>query len=563
MVRFVVCFTLIVCLSSPFAGAVEMSKEQWDKLDTFESHTLSKADQTYSKKQWRQAAAEYDSFVIEFPESKAIPYAIVKKGLCMRSDNKKYKAIETFTEVMDYFPNLIPFAAPALYYTGLCHWENGDVTKAMTAWVEMADDKDYCKHNLAADAINRLAANLLKRDKKPQAIKYYAQVAIDFRRSNANAARQAMTPVIQYYVRTDPSHPKLYDFYKKVQSFEHHPRKISQDDLKNTSYWSRLSSYIWKYNNFKPVQATAKRAYFKHWAGVYAGKYPDRDDFQINLANFQNNAKPDAARREKHLDDQFAKKFKPGDYGRITKWIRLYSGNKAKIQTYYEKYDFAKMTNKQIQDVMRLFFDHVKDYALAKNVYEKFKWDSMSDTEKNTIARYLWHKDYTLMKRTYNIFADKDFGRHGLLCYYHWRRDQKGLPLATDLTNVDRFAKDAWYKKAEFFQWKRKYKEAIEAFKSWDQQPQNLWRIADCYIAMGKVESALVQLQEIENFFKGQSSAAALRIAHVYRDVGNKKKHIAKLRSVLKKYPKSRESSTAHQELEKMGIKIGGAVDAE
>ena len=60
-------------------------------------------------------------------------------------------------------------------------------------------------------------------------------------------------------------------------------------------------------------QATAKRAYFKYWASVYAGKYPDWDDFQINLANFHNNAKPDPAKREKHLDDQFAKKFKPGD----------------------------------------------------------------------------------------------------------------------------------------------------------------------------------------------------------------------------------------------------------
>ncbi|MBN2302478.1 MAG: tetratricopeptide repeat protein [Lentisphaerae bacterium] len=563
MVRFL-CISLLMCFCASITGAVELSTEQWNKLDTFEAYTLSKADQTYSQKQYRQAAAEYDSFIIEFPQSEAIPYALMKKGLALRSDNKQYNAIKVFTEVMDYFPNVIQFAAPALYYIGLCHWENGDVAKAMTAWVEMADDKDYSRHSLAADAINRLADNLQKQDKMPQAVKYYAQVAVDFRDTNPNAARQAMTPVIEYYVRTSPNHAKLYEFYKNAKSFEHNPQKISDDNSQNTNYWLRLSSYIWQYNNFNNLQVDAKREYFKYWADIFEGKYGDWDDFQINLADFRFHADGDSAKREKHLDNQFQKGFKPGDYDRITKWIKLYADNKKKVLDYHSKYDFNKMNTAQINDVMVFFFDNMKDPALAKNVYDKFKMDKISDTEKGNIARYLWRVDRDLVIRTYQAFADADAGKHGLLLFYHWSRDhQNGLPLATELTSVEKYSTDAWYRKAEFLQWTRKYQEAIEAYKSWGVQPVNLWRIADCYIGMSKAESALAQLQEIENFFTDQAPAAAMRIAYVYRDLGNKDKYIAKLRSVLKKYPKSGQSSVAHQELEKMGIQIGGAVDAE
>ena len=39
--------------------------------------------------------------------------------------------------------------------------------------------------------------------------------------------------------------------------------------------------------------------------------------------------------------------------------------------------------------------------------------------------------------------------------------------------------------------------------------------------------------------------------------------HRRSLRMVLKKYPKSGQSSEAHQRLEKLGVRIGGAIDAD
>jgi hypothetical protein len=48
----------------------------------------------------------------------------------------------------------------------------------------------------------------------------------------------------------------------------------------------------------------------------------------------------------------------------------------------------------------------------------------------------------------------------------------------------------------------------------------------------------------------------------VYRRADQRDQYIAALRAVLKKYPKSGQSSSAHQELEKLNVRIGGGVDA-
>ena len=67
----------------------------------------------------------------------------------------------------------------------------------------------------------------------------------------------------------------------------------------------------------------------------------------------------------------------------------------------------------------------------------------------------------------------------------------------------------------------------------------------------------------MENFFKAFNSEAALRIAHVYGRAGQRELCIAALRAVLKKYPKSGQSSSAHEELEGLGVRIGGGVNTD
>jgi tetratricopeptide (TPR) repeat protein len=108
-----------------------------------------------------------------------------------------------------------------------------------------------------------------------------------------------------------------------------------------------------------------------------------------------------------------------------------------------------------------------------------------------------------------------------------------------------------------------KWQEAIAAYQSADNPPESLFYIAECLVADGKRDAAIAQLREIENFFKDSAPEAALRIAYLYRDGGEQKLYISNLRGVLMKYPASGQSSTAHQELERMGVKMGGGIDAQ
>ena len=287
--RYLVALAIGLALLAPAAvNAQSFPEAQWKKLDSFEANRLAKADQLFSKKSYRAAIAAYDAFLLEFPRSSAVPYAILKKGRSIQLDEKRFQAIKVYEEVLDYFPNVIEFASPALFYIGECHWENGDIEKAMKAWLEMATDKDYKKHVLAAHAINSLAENLLKQGKAPEAIKYFEQVAIDFRFSNREPAYKALDRAIWFYVRVKPNDMKLRELWKKRGTFHHHPRNVSPtaDVALDRDYWKFLWNRIDREGRygFNELQKAEKKKFYKYWSDVFTGKHPKWEEFQIKAA---------------------------------------------------------------------------------------------------------------------------------------------------------------------------------------------------------------------------------------------------------------------------------------
>ena len=559
--RFIIGLSFLLCvgrLALAVPPEVAISSEDYNRLDTFEGHELTKADQAFAQKDYRSAGAAYEAFLLQYPKSPATAYALLRKARCLHLDKKRFESVRAYTEVLDYFPNAINYAAAALYYLGVCHSENGNLEPAMKAWTEMAHDKDYRKHYLAAGALTGLAGNLLKLNKPGEAATYYEQAAVDFRKSNPEVARDAITQVLRIRILLEPNQPKLREFYNQVASFEPDPGPI---DEKN--YWYRVRLYLKLSGKFAPTETKERDRCYKYWAETMAGKFPDWDDFQIDLAAYQHMVENNPGKWMERLDKQFQTYQKEGDFGRIVKWIGVYAGQAKKVQEYYAKLDFAKMTNRQLQDLVRIFFDEVQDPGLARNVFGKVHLDALTDGERIQFAQYLWSRDESCVEQTCQSIGDKDRGRMELLRYYQWRRNAvKGLPLAAEAIKVPATAKDAYWIKAELLHFSGKFPEAINAYQAADNPPQNLWRIVDCYLAMKQREQALQQLHEIENFFQDQAPEAALRIAHLYQD--DRQKNITLLRAVLTKYPKSGQSSTAYQELRAMGVPIRkGGVDAE
>ncbi|MBM4143933.1 MAG: tetratricopeptide repeat protein [Lentisphaerae bacterium] len=536
-----------------------LTAEDFAKLDTFESVVLKKADKAFASREYRSAAAAYDSFLQQFPRSGATPYALLRKGRCLQLDNKRFDAIKVYNEVMDYFPNVVAYAGAALYHVGDCHRLNGDILEAIKAWAEMARDVDYRKHVLAADAINQLADNFAKQEQWKEAAAYYLQVGVDFRLSNRPAAAYAIEQLVRCHVRAQPDEPMLRAAYDKFRTFEAEPRAGDDRD-----YWRRVMEAVDRYSNFAEADKDNRDRYYKYWARAMEGKHPDWDDFQITLARYELAYEGDATKWMERLDKQFAQYQKEGNYDRVVKWIGAYASRRPKVDEYYARLAFDKMSNAQILSLIRVLYGQNIDAAMARNAIGKLKGEQMTDNDREDLARWIWQRDEEGLRMVCGSMKDADRGNMLLVRFFReTRQPDKGLKLVDALTKVSSYAKEAYWSKGQFLQWKKQWQVAISAYRLCDDPPRTIFCIAECLLSDGHLDQAIENLREIENFFKNEAPEAGLRIAYAYRVTGDQKQYIASLRGVMKKYPKSRQSNQAHQELESLGIKIGGGVDAE
>ncbi len=603
--RHTVALTVCVVLAAfgavlhPATAAIpetNLSSEEWSKLDTFESHILSKANKTFNAKQWRQAYAEYDSFLVEFPRSKAVPFVLFRKGRCKQHDTKLFKAVDDYEEVLDYFPNHIAYAAPALYRIGECHQNKGDILEAMKAWAEMANDEDYSKHPLAALAVNALADNLMKQDKANEAVKYYAQVAIDFKGSNREAADRAAVHVTAHYIRT--MQEEAYREFFNKRGIRKRKTKQAVPLEQDSEYWRNVIYHVERQGTFEAVQKDLRNKYFSYWIGKLRGKFPDDDWYQMRLINWQRSIDGDSAKWSQSMDRQFVRRFRPGDFGRVIQWMNIYRHHPEKIDAYYRKLDTSKLSVHHKASLIEFFYRN-KMPKRGRTIVNLINYDKLSYDDKKKLV-FMFYKlnlkeeaRIALGKINYGELSDDSIEAFGNemgrakcepermiwvwyrmrdqnraknlhMRYCHRARDSKGgLPAATALTGVETYAQSAWQCKGDFHKWSKQYKEAISAYRSCDNPPGNLWGIVECLVAMSKYREAVAQLKEIENFFEKERARAAFAVADVYRRANDKAKYIAALRAVLKKYPETGESSQAHQRLEKMGVRMGGAVDAD
>ena len=568
--------TLVLALLLAGGGVVlaqseiSITEKDFKKLDPFEAQSLGRADKAFVDKAYRQAVAEYDAFMLEFPRSAALPYALLRKGRALRHDNKRFDAIKVYNELLDYFPGIIPYAAPALYYMGDCHMANGNGEHALKCWKEMAEDVDYREHPLAAYALNALAGRLLADNELKGASKYYLQTATDFRTANWQAASAAIRQLHLIHVRIRPDAKKLRTMCKQLNGFDWPPRKEYADN--DDYFWRKMCSLASYFGNFGGGEDAMRIAHYTYWADTLDGKFPEDDDFQKAVADFRLASDGDGDKWMDRLDKQFESYQKPDDFGRVIKWIKWYLQHPRKVDQYYTKLNFAKMDNALIIDLMMALFNVPKGHAMAKNVYSRLHFDKMNDDQKAGLARGLWDRGVLdIVVDLCNRMEDDDRGRMEQLCFWHHYRRydggkaaEKGVPLADQCAGVPNYAQDSYWMKAELLQNIGKLAEAIQAYQMSDKPPESLFRIADCLVGLGRIEPAVAQLREIENFFADHRAEAQLRIAYVYRGAGKQDRYVAELGGVMKKYSGSGQSSTAHNLLESMGIKvIRGGEDAD
>jgi TolA-binding protein len=546
---------------------VNLADSDGKRLDAFEIRRLNEADKSFREGRYREAAVQYEAFSKEFSRSIAVPYSILRKGRSMQYDLKRGEAIKIYNDLMDYFPDQVAYAAPALFYIGECQLDNGNKELALKTWKELADDKDYRKHRIAAYALSALAERLLEQGEAENAAKYYLQIALDSRPTNWDATWRAMEQLKLIHVAVRPNVKALRDAYTKLQGFRGRPGEYqgSEED----SFWGTVREQVERYGqDNRTLDTEAKRKDFcGYWAGVMEGNRPADDDLQIQAAGLRlaYNGKYDMW--VKRLDEQFAAYQKPSDWDRIVKWIGVYIGDKKKVEEYYSKLIFPKMQNGAIK---ALLFTVIRQFPeMGKSTYFKLHFDAMDDKEKVEVASKLFRIVEDLGVDLFHRMKNVELARMEELRCWTDRYEgppkkaaERALPLADFCVLVPDYAKEAYWRKAWLLRGIGKYAEAIQAYMANDDPPKNFYAIADCYVALGKIEAAVTQLREIEKFFVNEKSRASLKIADVYEGAGKRDLCVAELRGILQKYPESRESSTAHQRLQAMGIKIGGGTRA-
>ena len=132
------------------------------------------------------------------------------------------------------------------------------------------------------------------------------------------------------------------------------------------------------------------------------------------------------------------------------------------------------------------------------------------------IARMFWSIDGAIVKSTLVRIGDKAYGKRELLSYYisgpGWN-PRAALQLADDLVKVEKYATEVWWIKATLHEKLGKHAKPIAAYRNCQNEPTNLWCIARCEMALSKLESAVGQVREIENFIPPEGPKAAMHIA--------------------------------------------------
>jgi len=564
-----------LCLLAGRAGAVQnietyLDPEVRKRMDIFEEESLSRADKLYAAKDYRGAFAEYGAFVLDYPKSEAIPYALMRQGRTRHQVGKRYEAIKLYREVLDYFPNHVRYAGAALYYTGLSHRENGTMVEALKAYKEMAEDKDYRKHFLAADAIFELASNLDRQERYDQAVPYYRQVANDFRTRLADTAQRAIGAVLLYHVYRVPQEEELRTFYAEARGFAYHPMRPAdvppkEKLVENLSYWSTLQGYVERYGGYFGEKREAERqAYYKYWSERMDKRFMDHDGFRLRVFRLMEKYEHKGKTFIENVDTQFRRKdVTPG---RVEWFVRecWRSDYPAKVEEYYVLYPFAEASNGQLIAFSRTLWDRCKKAGMGLSVAQRVKWIDYDDKALCGYARDFYRRSAPLAETILGFVRDRNLADYTLLAIYYAYRDfERGIPLAHKVIKVPEYAEEASWWLAHMLYGTAAYKECIAVCQGLDRGASAYYLISDCYVKLTNIPAAVQQLREIENFFKGEKSRACLRIAHVYRGAGKKPQSIAVLREVMRKYPGSPESSTAHNELEAWGERIGGSVQAE
>ena len=568
--RSLVAAVLLLAILLPVQAAGEevlYPSDDFAKLDTFESIAVEDADKLFIKKDYPGAYAAYKAYSIEFAQGKALPYVLLRMGRCLHLAGKRNTAIKAYQDVVDYFPNDVRYAAAALYYIGQCHEQNGNEDKALATWAKMVKDKSYVAQANSGTALTKLAEAMQKRGNYNEAAEYQWRTAVAFRESNRQAAEAARKSVEYHYVVRSPNQEKLLAFCNEVGGFGW--RQNIDKPEESPTYWRHVLGLA--LDTRHGLEDAKRIDVARYWDSQLGDRFVEDDDLRVRWFNARLAHDKDLEAWAKRMDEQF--KRQPVTIKRVKSWLSYY-GSYPKLRAAFYKTHGEPLVSGLSTDEKIALLSHLRHphrmHDEARGVLAAVRTNGMDDQKIAQFAGYVAEyegEDAFLL--TVNKMKDKTFAARTRFNYYYSRahrnreNQDKALAEVPVLSKSPDHAQDIVWPHATLMQWQGEYEQAIKLYKAANRQPQSTWAIIDCQLAM-KQHAKAIQLCEELYSIPSEAAKACFKIADIYRVAGDKGKEVQQLQLVLRRHEGTRESSEAHQRLEKYGVKIiGGEAEAK
>jgi len=499
-------------------------------MNTFERTQYEKAMKLMQEQNFAAAASEFERYLIQYKDgSSVIPYIIFMHAYATHQAKNRNKAVGIYNEVWDFYPDEINAAAPALFYRGIAQLESGDYAKAMRSFQEVMDDEDYRLHPVAAQASIRLVENHWKNKEFDKGTKYLRQIYTDFRVSAPEPAVNAFNMYLVYTL-----------FHGKTQEFiDWHQSSFIEDYRKQEKGIDDMRVELGNH--------TANLFYHGHFYNWYF--HPDRETLFTGGKKAQDPAKS-AWTILNGFKDAYIKLGREWEF--YYHAVRLLGPR----PTIVPANEFSNIVQEALAFIAKTPDDEQNIDRQQKRYAELA--DLLIGANRPNEATIASSRLADPKKRAMNEYRI-------LVAQEKWADALKQAESA-----VAAYAADAEYVKS--LNWSRvwvmkektrQYDDAIKVLGDISELPRTLWEKSDIQWRKGDLQAAMSTLIEIENAFSDQGPRAAWTRAHYYRQAKNNEMAIKEARLIMKKYPKSQESSWAHQMLEDYGVDSSGGITEE
>jgi tetratricopeptide (TPR) repeat protein len=273
------------------------------------------------------------------------------------------------------------------------------------------------------------------------------------------------------------------------------------------------------------------------------------------------------------MEKQFARK--PATIDRVLLWCEWLRGDPKVAAAFYEKHGQPLIAGLADLGKKMAVMDRLRHLGLGEQaiaVLRSVRLDGLDDAQIVGLGNFaaLYEPEEAVL-RYYARVKDPLTAAKARFDYYNARSDRNPPFMEKALAEVAVLEKSTQHAgpnltwaKAWLLQRLGRFEEAIKVYREANRQPDSTWQIADCLVAMKQFPQAVTTVKELEAVGGPVASAASLKAADIHRTAGDKGAEVKQLRAVLKRYPKSGESSQAHNRLEAYGVPlVGGESEAE